>query len=331
MAVLYSFHLYFGMRLNGIPALPARLCLSLLVAVRQMIAIRSHRQLTERLYDVQNRLAHQVHHDSLTALPNRVLFAQRLDEAIAVGPFVLIFVDLDDFKEVNDRFGHAGGDELLCAVGEHLRRCIGDGDTLARIGGDEFAILIGGEREPPEVVADRIRVALRAPFAIHGSSKDLLVLNPGQGVPTLADREVVLTEAQIMIEYLDERYPHPPLMPVEPAARARLRSALMRMRQDLFPLVATIRSGPAAAAQKARKALLEALPSIAALITPRGHFLTGDFNSADCAWATLLWRLPSLGIKPGPELKVLHKYAEKLCARPAFHQSLTEAERALPR
>ena len=170
MAVLYSFHLYIGHATQRHSALRPRSCWSLLVAVRQMIAIRSQRQLTERLYDVQNRLAHQVHHDSLTALPNRLLFAQRLDEAIAVGPFVLIFVDLDDFKEVNDRFGHAGGDELLCAVGERLSRCIGEGDTLARIGGDEFAILIGGHAEPPEVVADRIRVALRDPFAIHGSS-----------------------------------------------------------------------------------------------------------------------------------------------------------------
>jgi stringent starvation protein A len=175
---------------------------------------------------------------------------------------------------------------------------------------------------------DGLRIELVKPGV---ASEDLLVLNPAQGVPTLADREVVLTEAQIMIEYLDERYPHPPLMPVEPAARARLRSALMRMRQDLFPVVASIRSGPAAVAQKARKALVEALPSIAALITPRGHFLTGEFNSADCAWATLLWRLPALGIKPGPELKVLGKYAEKLFARPAFQLSLTEAERALQR
>jgi diguanylate cyclase (GGDEF)-like protein len=83
---------------------------------------------------------------------------------------VLIFVDLDDFKELNDRFGHAGGDELLRAVGERLRRCVGDADTLARIGGDEFAILIDGELELPEVVADRIRVTLRDPFAVHGSS-----------------------------------------------------------------------------------------------------------------------------------------------------------------
>jgi diguanylate cyclase (GGDEF)-like protein len=169
MAVLYSFHLYMGKRLSGLE-LSAAVTLVLLVAVRQMIAMRSQRQLTERLYDAQGRLAHQVHHDSLTGLPNRLLFGRRLDDAIGSGPFVLIFVDLDDFKEVNDRFGHAGGDELLCAVGERLQRCIGDADTLARIGGDEFAILIDGELEAPEVVADRIRVALRDPFAIHGSS-----------------------------------------------------------------------------------------------------------------------------------------------------------------
>ena len=169
MAVLYSFHIYIEKRLNAFE-LSAAVLLVFLVALRQMIATRSHRQLTQRLYDAQGRLAHQVHHDSLTGLPNRLLFGQRLDDAIRSGPFVLIFVDLDDFKEVNDRFGHAGGDELLCAVGERLQRCIGKPDTLARIGGDEFAILIDGELEAPEVVADRIRVALRDPFAIHGSS-----------------------------------------------------------------------------------------------------------------------------------------------------------------
>ncbi len=169
MAAMYAFHLHIGWRLSPFE-LSAAVVLVLLVAVRQMIAMRSQRQLTERLYDTQLSLAHQVHHDSLTGLPNRLLFARRLDEAIGEGPFVLIFVDLDDFKEVNDRFGHAGGDELLCSVGERLQRCIGEADTLARIGGDEFAILIDGELEAPEVVADRIRVALRDPFAIHGSS-----------------------------------------------------------------------------------------------------------------------------------------------------------------
>ena len=105
----------------------------------------AQRKLTARLYEAQRGLAHQVLHDALTGLPNRLLFAQRLDDAMREGHFMLIFVDLDDFKEVNDRFGHAAGDELLRAVGDRLQRCVTDADTLARIGGDEFAILIDGE------------------------------------------------------------------------------------------------------------------------------------------------------------------------------------------
>ncbi|MGB3229886.1 MAG: diguanylate cyclase [Mycobacterium sp.] len=144
--------------------------MGLLVAVRQVVAMRAQHLLTQRLYWAQRGLAYQVHHDALTGLPNRLLFGQRLDEAIRDGRFVLIFVDLDDFKEVNDRFGHAAGDDLLRAVGERLTRCITAADTLARIGSDEFAILIEGEADEPEIVADRLRVALRDPFAVHGSS-----------------------------------------------------------------------------------------------------------------------------------------------------------------
>lgn len=169
IAAVFVFHLLLGEQLSPV-AMYGALVMIFIVTVRQIIAVRAQRQLTQGLLEARHRLAHQVHHDALTGLPNRVLFAERLDEAIANGPFVLIFVDLDDFKEVNDRFGHAGGDELLCAVGERLQRYIGEADTLARIGGDEFAILIVGEDHPPEVVADRIRVALRDPFAIHGSS-----------------------------------------------------------------------------------------------------------------------------------------------------------------
>lgn len=169
IAMVFAFHLLMDQRLGALEMYGA-LVMIVIVTVRQIIAVRAQRVLMQGLLEVRRRLAHQVHHDALTELPNRVLFAIRLDEAIANGPFVLIFVDLDDFKEVNDRFGHAGGDQLLCAVGERLRRCIGEADTLARIGGDEFAILIVGGDDPPEVVADRIRVALRDPFPIHGSS-----------------------------------------------------------------------------------------------------------------------------------------------------------------
>lgn len=166
---LLSYHLLIGRDMPKLVIAVAVVMIALVTA-RQVVAMRAQRLVTNQLYEAQRRLAHQVHHDPLTGLPNRVLFAKRLDEAMHDGKFVLIFVDIDDFKEVNDQFGHAAGDDLLCAVGERLRRCVGPSDTLARIGGDEFAILVEGEHDAPEVVADKLRVALRDPFAVHGSS-----------------------------------------------------------------------------------------------------------------------------------------------------------------
>ncbi|MBI5341076.1 MAG: EAL domain-containing protein [Mycolicibacterium rufum] len=169
ITLLLAFHVLTGNVLGPV-VVGVTVAMVVLVAARQVVAMGQQRLLTRRLYDAQRRLAHQVLHDSLTGLPNRRLFAQRLEQAMHAGQFVLIFVDLDDFKDVNDRFGHAAGDDLLCAVGERLRRCVTDADTLARIGGDEFAILVDGETVESEVVADRLRVALRDPFLLHGSS-----------------------------------------------------------------------------------------------------------------------------------------------------------------
>jgi diguanylate cyclase len=172
IAVLFTFHVLIGRELP-IAAVCLTVVMVTLVASRQVVATRAERSLTQWLYWAQRGLAYQVHHDALTGLPNRILFAQRLDEAMAHGKFVLIFVDLDDFKEVNDRYGHAAGDDLLRAVGERLAQCVADGDTLARIGGDEFAILIDGvgdHGEEPEIAAARLRAALRDPFPVQGSS-----------------------------------------------------------------------------------------------------------------------------------------------------------------
>ncbi len=172
VAVLFTFHLYIDRELS-IAAACLTVAMVAMVATRQVLATRAQRSLTQWLYWAQRGLAHQVHHDALTGLPNRTLFALRLDAAMRHGQFVLIFIDLDDFKEVNDRYGHAAGDELLCAVGQRLARFVAEGDTLARIGGDEFAILIedaddrGGQLE---AAAERLRIALREPFPVHGSS-----------------------------------------------------------------------------------------------------------------------------------------------------------------
>lgn len=191
LAGLFAFHVLIGQQLTPL-AVGAAVAMVVLVTARQVVAMRAQNLLTQRLYRAQRRLAYQLHHDALTGLPNRMLFTERLDEAMRDGRFMLIFIDLDDFKEVNDRFGHAAGDELLCAIGARLKRCVRDTDTLARIGGDEFAILIDGESEQLEDAAERLRVALRDPFALHGSAvrvkASMGLVRPGaDGVPQTSD------------------------------------------------------------------------------------------------------------------------------------------------
>lgn len=124
------------------------------------------REITERKL-LEERLAHQATHDALTGLPNRALFSVRLDEAIDrierdETPVAVFFIDLDNFKEVNDRFGHLSGDRLLIAIADRLRRSMRAGDTVARIGGDEFAVLMDEPADHREIetiarrIADRI-------------------------------------------------------------------------------------------------------------------------------------------------------------------------------
>lgn len=162
--------------------------------------------------------------------------------------------------------------------------------------------------------------------------EDLHDLNPYDSILTLVDRELVLYDAQIMLEYLDERYPHPPLMPVDPAARANNRQIRYRLARDLLALApAFARGAPAAAAADAARAIRDNLHAIAPALGHQRHFLSDDYTLVDCCFAPLLWRLPAWGIKLGPDARPLLRYAEMLFAREAFRASLSPFERAIRR
>lgn len=170
ISIFLAVHVLTGNPVDGGQVVLA-LSMVFLLVVRQIIALRENRVLLDRVLAAQRDLIHQVNHDSLTGLPSRGLFTERLDQAMTAGEhFVLLYVDLDDFKNVNDRFGHEAGDRVLRTVAQRLRGCAGEADTVARIAGDEFAILVREAGGPPETVADGYRAALRPPFAVHGQS-----------------------------------------------------------------------------------------------------------------------------------------------------------------
>ena len=127
--------------------------------------------------------------------------------------------------------------------------------------------------------------------------QDLIDLNPYRTVPTLVDRELTLYESRIIMEYLDERFPHPPLMPVYPVARGESRLMMHRIEQDWYSLMRTIETGTGQQVETARKQLREELLAIAPLFTRTPFFLSEEFSLVDCYLAPLLWRLPLLGVE----------------------------------
>jgi stringent starvation protein A len=159
--------------------------------------------------------------------------------------------------------------------------------------------------------------------------QSLLEINPYGTVPTLVDRDLVLYDTNIILEYLDERFPHPPLMPVYPVARAKSRLTMYRFDQDLTPLVKKIEQGNAAEAKIARKQLETHLTTIAPLFAEMTYFLSDEFSLVDCCLIPLLWRLPHLGIELPRQMKDVSAYASRVFSRPSFKASLTEAEREL--
>ncbi|MEI6858955.1 MAG: stringent starvation protein SspA [Shewanella sp.] len=156
----------------------------------------------------------------------------------------------------------------------------------------------------------------------------LIELNPYNTVPTLVDRELVLYNSRIIMEYLDERFPHPPLMPVYPVSRGQTRLMMHRIETDWYTLVERIRSGDRADA--ARKELQESLTAIAPVFTEMPYFMAEEFGLADCYLGPLLWRLPVLGIElDNRTAKEVKAYMTRLFDRESFKASLTETEREM--
>lgn len=168
---------------------------------------------------------------------------------------------------------------------------------------------------------------------LDNKPEDLATLNPYNTLPTLVDRDLVLYEADIMMEYLDERFPHPPLFPVYPVARAQSRLWIYRIRKDWCTLVDPIMAGSGTPSQldKMRKELRESLISIAPIFGEKPYFMSDEFTIVDCVVCPILWRLPFMGIDLGKSkaVKLLLDYRDRLFERESILASLSEQEKEM--
>ena len=163
--------------------------------------------------------------------------------------------------------------------------------------------------------------------------EDLASLNPYNTLPTLVDRDLALYEADIMMEYLDERFPHPPLFPVYPVARAMSRLWIYRIKQDWCPLVDKLmaKDGTPSQLEKARKELRDSLVSIAPIFDEKPYFMSDEFTIVDCCVLPILWRLPQMGVElpKTKAVKPLHDYKARLFERESVQLSLSEQEKEM--
>ena len=158
----------------------------------------------------------------------------------------------------------------------------------------------------------------------------LAEINPYSSVPTLVDRDLVLYESEIIMEYLDERFPHPPLLPVYPVARAESRLYIHRIEKDWGSLAKTIlTSDDVDEVDAARQELQDGLIAIAPIFAEKDYFMSEEFTLVDCCLAPLLWRLPMLGIELPAQAKPLQQYMDRLFSRESFVESLSETEKEM--
>ena len=158
------------------------------------------------------------------------------------------------------------------------------------------------------------------------NNEDLVALNPNNSTPTFVDRNLVLYESRVIMEYLDERFPHPPLMPVDPVIRAKTRMVLHYIEKDLYGLLDDIKSSGEKKSTAAKKKLEDNLMLALDFIQGKKFFLSDDFSIIDCSMAPILWRLPEYGIELPKSAKPLLKYSERLFKRPSFLENLSEQE-----
>ena len=162
---------------------------------------------------------------------------------------------------------------------------------------------------------------------------ELTDMNPYKSLPTLLDRDLVLYESKVMMEYLEERFPHPTLLPVYPVARGASRQYIYRIERDWCVLVDSLVEGTANAKtlEKQRKELKESLIAIAPIFTEKPYFMNEEFTLVDCCLAPILWRLPALGIEMpnNKQTKPLLAYMDSLFERESFQASLSEMEKEM--
>src|SRR5881392_775724 len=164
---------------------------------------------------------------------------------------------------------------------------------------------------------------------LFNKPEDISVMNPYGQVPILVERDLVLYESNIINEYIDERFPHPQLMPADPLMRARARLFLHRFEKELFSHIDTLEGNNQKQLEKGRNLVRDSLLQIAPVFAKHKHMLGDDFSMLDVAITPLLWRLDYYGIQLPKPAAPLMKYSERLFSRPAFIEALTSAERGM--
>jgi RNA polymerase-associated protein len=159
--------------------------------------------------------------------------------------------------------------------------------------------------------------------------EDIAVMNPYNRLPVLVERDLILYESNIINEYIDERFPHPQLMPADPVMRARARLMLFNMEKELFEHVEALESGKEKQVEKARAHVTDRLIELSPVFTKTKYMLGDEFTMLDVAIAPMLWRLDHYGVRLGKSAAPLMKYGERIFSRPAFSEALTPSEKVM--